>query len=276
LRKKGLPVALTIAGSDSGGGAGVQADLRTFSSYGIYGTCVITAVTAQNTLGVTAIHEAPPQIVTAQIDAVFSDFNVGAVKIGMLPTVACVEAVARALKRHRPRFVVLDPVMVSSAGDPLVQAAALAVLTSKLLPLADCLTPNLAEAGALLGEIPAVDEEGMKRQGRALLALGPKAVLMKGGHLDGPLAVDLLVTPAGARRYPGARIASPNLHGTGCTLSAAIAASIIVGEPLFQAVDSAKEVVRRAIAAGSKLTFGSGPGPLVQIALRPAAPKRRR
>src|SRR5580658_416492 len=168
------PVALTIAGSDSGAGAGIQADLKTFAALGVYGTSALTAVTAQNTLGVRAVFALPPAIVAAQIDAIFEDFDVAAVKIGMLPSGEVVELVAEAVLRHSPRFVVLDPVMSASSGDPLAAPAAIAAIQSRLFPLLACLTPNLAEAAAFLGEPPARDEAEMARQGRALLELGPR------------------------------------------------------------------------------------------------------
>lgn len=261
------PVALTIAGSDSGAGAGIQADLKTFAALGVYGTSALTAVTAQNTLGVRAVFTLPAAIVAAQIDAIFEDFNVAAVKIGMLSSLDIVEAVAEALLRHSPRFVVFDPVMIASSGDPLVAPAAIAAIRSRLFPLLDCLTPNLAEAAAFLGEPPARDEVEMGRQGRALLQLGPRAVLMKGGHLESPEAVDLLVMLAGMRRYAGPRIASKNLHGTGCTLSAAISAYLVTGRKLEEAVTGAKAFVEQAIVAGRDILLGRGAGPLMHLPL---------
>ena len=210
------PVGLTIAGSNLGGGAGVQADLKTFAALGVYSASALTAVTAQNTLGVRAVCNLPATILTAQIDAIFDDFNVAAVKIGMLSSLEIVEAVADALLRFSPRFVVLDPVTIASSGEPLIGLAALSAMKTRLIPRVDCLTPNLSEAAALLGGDVAADEAGMTEQGLALLKLGPRAVLMKGGHLESADAVDILVTQAGARRFAGARIASRNLHGTGC------------------------------------------------------------
>lgn len=265
------PVALTIAGSDSGAGAGIQADLKTFAALGVYGTSAITAVTAQNTRGVAAVHPLPAAIVAAQIESVFGDFDVAAVKIGMLGDRAIVEAVAAALLRHRPRFVVLDPVMIASSGARLLEPEAISAMESLVLPMLDCLTPNLPEAGALTGEAAAHDEAAMLRQGRALLARGPRAVLMKGGHRDSAEAVDLLVTATDARRYASAREDSPNLHGTGCTLSAAIAAGIILGGTLGEAVARAKTFVATAIRAGRAVTLGAGPGPLLQSPLERVA-----
>ncbi len=263
----GTPIGLTIAGSDSGAGAGIQADLKTFAALGVYGASALTAVTAQNTRGVRAVCNIPAAIVTAQIDAIFEDFNVAAVKIGMLGDLEIVEAVADALLRRRPRFVALDPVMIASSGDPLTGPATVSAMKARLFAFADCLIPNLSEAAALLVNAVARDEAGMIEQGHALLKLGPRAVLMKGGHLESAEAVDILVTRAGTRRYAGARIASRNLHGTGCTLSAAVAAHIVMGWRLEEAVAGAKAFVARAIEAGRDATLGSGPGPLLQLPL---------
>jgi hydroxymethylpyrimidine/phosphomethylpyrimidine kinase len=278
------PVALTIAGSDSGAGAGVQADLRTFAALGVYGTSAIAAVTAQNTLGVSAVHYVPAQSVAAQIDAIFDDFNVAAIKIGMLGAAPIVAAVAARLGRlpsperssaggdkgAKPltrAFVVFDPVTTASSGDALSREGFLDAVKAKLLAFVDCLTPNLAEAAALLGETEARDEAAMTAQGRALLALGPRAVLMKGGHLPSPEAIDLLVTGEGVRRYAGPRIASANMHGAGCTLSAAIAAHIALGAALEDAVAQAKAFVAKAIEAGRDVKLGAGRGPLMQTPL---------
>jgi hydroxymethylpyrimidine/phosphomethylpyrimidine kinase len=275
------PVALTIAGSDSGGGAGVQADLKTFAALGVYGVSAITALTAQNTRGVRAIHYAPPEIVAAQIESVLEDFSVAAIKIGMLGTAEIVGAVAGALaarasavgrSEERPScdepgrrmraFIVYDPVMIASSGDPLSGAGFVEAIKKDLLPLVDCLTPNLSEAAALVGEPIAGSEADMARQGRAALALGPRAVLMKGGHLEGEGAVDLLVAADRTTRFAAAKIASRNLHGTGCVLSSAIAAHVALGLPLIEAVPAAKAFVAQAIEAGRELRLGAGPGPL--------------
>ena len=266
------PVALTIAGSDSGAGAGIQADLRTFAAFGVYGVSVVTALTAQNTVGVRAVHVAPPEIVAAQCDAVFADFDVAAIKIGMLADSGLVDVVAGRLARRRPRparFIVYDPVMASSSGDALAGAGLIEAVRARLLPLVDCLTPNLAEAAALLGCRVAEDEEEMARQGRALLRFGPRSVLMKGGHLAGD-AVDLLVTADAVHRYGAPRIASANLHGTGCTLSSAIAAQIALDRDLQEAVGAAKVFVRESIERGRDLALGSGAGPLIQTPLAQA------
>jgi hydroxymethylpyrimidine/phosphomethylpyrimidine kinase len=263
-------VALTIAGADSGAGAGIQADLKTFAAFGVYGVSAITAVTAQNTLGVRAVHVVPAAVVGAQIDAVLEDFAVAAIKIGMLADAGIAEAVAGRLRevasqkaRTRP-FVILDPVITASSGDALSNEGLIDSIRTIMLPLVDCLTPNLPEAAALLGKPEARDEETMIEQGRALIALGARAVLMKGGHLASPEAVDLLATADRLRRYSSKRIASNNLHGAGCTLSAAIAAGIARGEPLAEATAAAKAFVAEAIEAGRTAGLGRGRGPLIQ------------
>jgi hydroxymethylpyrimidine/phosphomethylpyrimidine kinase len=254
-------IALTIAGSDSGGGAGIQADLKTFSALGVYGASVITALTAQNTLGVQGIHAAPPAFVAQQMHSVLADLDVGAIKIGMLADAATIAAVANALPDGLGPFIVLDPVMVAASGDRLVGDDAIGGLRSRLIPRAGVITPNLPEAAALLGAPVAASEDAMAAQGRALLALGPGAVLMKGGHGAGAESVDLLVTASGVRRYASPRIATRNTHGTGCTLSSAIAAHLARGENLATAVALAKDYVTSAIAAADRLGIGSGHGP---------------
>jgi hydroxymethylpyrimidine/phosphomethylpyrimidine kinase len=288
-----LAVALTIAGSDSGGGAGIQADLRTFAALGVYGASVVTALTAQNTEGVRAIHYPPPAMVAAQIEAVLADFAVAAIKIGMLGTAEIVSAAAGALRAPSPQpspraregetllrrggggpkgrmkaFIVYDPVMIASSGEALSGVGFVEAIRRELLPLVDCLTPNLPEAAALLAEEVAGSEADMARQGAALLKLGPRATLIKGGHLDGDKAVDLLVTEEGVRRYAAARIASPNTHGTGCTLSSAIAANVVLGMALPDAVAAAKTFVGDAIERGRRVRLGAGNGPLIQAKLR--------
>jgi hydroxymethylpyrimidine/phosphomethylpyrimidine kinase len=272
-----LPIALTIAGSDSSGGAGIQADLKTFAALGVYGASVVTALTAQDTRGVRAIHFPPPGIVGAQIEAVLDDFAVAAIKIGMLGSAEIAGVVAERLSfllarpaRHAAKggaLIVYDPVLIASSGDVLSGAGFVEAIGQELLPLVDCLTPNLAEAAALLGEPIALSEPDMARQGAALLKLGPRAVLMKGGHLAGKETADLLVTPEGVRRYAAPRLASRNLHGTGCTLSSAIAAHAVLGASLPEAVASAKAFVRQAIERGRDITLGAGPGPLIQAEL---------
>jgi hydroxymethylpyrimidine/phosphomethylpyrimidine kinase len=256
-----VPIALTIAGSDSGGGAGVQADLKTFSALGVYGASVITALTAQNTRGVFAVHAVPVDFIAAQLDAVFSDLDIGAVKIGMLGNAAAIEAVAAGLERHRARNIVLDPVMAATSGEKLLRADAIDALR-ELIARANVLTPNLPEAAALLDVPVARDELDMRRQARTLLALGPGAVLIKGGHGDGPESIDLLVEADECMRFAAPRVATRNTHGTGCTLSAAIAAGLAQGKELREAVRDAKAYVSAAIAAADRLGVGSGPGPL--------------
>ncbi len=259
------PIALTIAGSDSGGGAGVQADLKTFAALGVYGASAITALTAQNTLGVSAIHLPPPEFVVAEIDAVLGDFRVGAIKIGMLGSAEIAEAVAGRLAMDAVRpFLVYDPVMIASSGDPLAGEGFVDAIRTNLLPLVDCLTPNLAEAAALLDRPLAASEADMIDQGRLLLGFGPRAVLMKGGHLAGEEAVDVLVSRKETHRLAAPWVDSRNLHGTGCTLSSAIAARIVLGANLLEAVQGAKTFVRTAIAAGRGVGLGIGPGPLIQ------------
>jgi hydroxymethylpyrimidine/phosphomethylpyrimidine kinase len=317
------PIALTIAGSDSGAGAGVQADLKTFAALGVYGASVVTALTAQNTEGVRAIQLATPDMVAAQIDAVLEDFAVAAIKIGMLGSAEIAGVVAERLGAPSPRpspaggrggptllppageggarsatdegsgarkrasrrgpltpdpshargegrrlFIVYDPVMAASSSDLLTGGGFVGAIRQRLLPLVDCLTPNLAEAAALLGEPVAQSDDDMVRQGRALLMLGPRAVLMKGGHLAGGEAVDILVTADAVHRLAAPRLASRNLHGTGCTLSSAIAAHIVLGMSLTEVVAAAKAFVTEAIERGQSLTLGAGPGPLIQTKLR--------
>ena len=255
-------IALTIAGSDSSGGAGIQADLKTFGALGVYGASVITALTAQNTQGVTAIHDVPGNFIAAQIDAVFSDLDVGAVKIGMLSQVAAIEAVAAGLARHKARNIVLDPVMVATSGDRLLSADAVAALCRDLLPRALVVTPNLHEAAALTGGSLALDEPEMEAQARAILALGPRRVLIKGGHGESAESVDLLVGEGDTVRLTARRIATKNTHGTGCTLSSAIAARLAKGDGLVTAVQNAKAYVTAAIAAADTIHVGHGHGPL--------------
>jgi hydroxymethylpyrimidine/phosphomethylpyrimidine kinase len=256
------PIAVTIAGSDSGGGAGIQADLKTFSALGVYGASILTALTAQNTRGITAIHDVPADFITAQIDAVFSDLTVGAVKIGMLSQASAIEAVAAGIKRHRVTNVVLDPVMIATSGDRLIAEDAVDVLRRVLIPLALIITPNLPEAAALLDAPIADTETEMREQGKRLLSLGPRAVLIKGGHAHGVESVDLLIEPHAETRLPANRIATINTHGTGCTLSSAIAAGLAKGEPLSDAVRHAKAYITAAIAASGKLHIGHGCGPV--------------
>ncbi|SAK99360.1 phosphomethylpyrimidine kinase [Caballeronia arationis] len=257
-----IPNVLTIAGSDSGGGAGIQADLKAFSALGAYGASVITALTAQNTRGVTAIHTPDASFVTAQLDAVFDDIRIDAVKIGMLANADIVRAVADALRRHRPKHVVLDTVMISKSNHALLAPEAVDALRDELLPLATLVTPNLPEAAALLGTSAAADEDAMVRQGEALIAHGARAVLMKGGHLASADSPDWLVESTGAVRLGGARVPLKNTHGTGCTLSSAIAALIPQTDSLAAATAEAKRYLTGAIEQSARLDVGHGVGPV--------------
>jgi hydroxymethylpyrimidine/phosphomethylpyrimidine kinase len=255
-------IAVTIAGSDSSGGAGIQADLKTFSALGVYGASVITALTAQNTRGVQAIHDVPPSFVAGQMDSVFSDLSVGAVKIGMLSRPDVIRAVAEGLDRHGARHVVLDPVMVATSGDRLLSPDAVEGLRALLLPRALLVTPNLPEAAAILEEDIAETEEAVTDQAERILRLGPKAVLLKGGHGTGPESIDILVDASGTRRLASPRVPTRNTHGTGCTLSSAVAAGLARGLDLAASVDAAKAYVSAAIAASDRITVGSGHGPV--------------
>jgi hydroxymethylpyrimidine/phosphomethylpyrimidine kinase len=257
-----MPIALTIAGSDSSGGAGIQADLKTFAALGVYGASVITALTAQNTNGVSGIHLVPADFVTAQMDAVFSDLDVKAVKIGMVGQLATVDAIVVALKRWSPKHVVLDPVMVATSGDRLLAADAAEALRTKLIPRASLITPNLPEAAALLDEPVAESKTSIERQGKRLLAMGCPAVLIKGGHGQGAESIDYLVRGNGIIALTAPRIATKNTHGTGCSLSSAIAAGLARGEDMETAVRNAKVWVSAAIAAADRLGVGHGNGPI--------------
>ena len=253
---------LSIAGSDSGGGAGIQADLKTIAALGCYGMTAITAITVQNTVGVRAIQALPATLLAQQIDAVAEDIGVDALKIGMLHDAEVVRAVAAAIRRHRFAHVVLDPVMVATSGDKLITDDTVAVLIAELLPLASVVTPNLDEAGWLLGRaIVSADE--LEAAARDLCALGARAVLLKGGHLPGDELVDLLLeAPRTLQRWTDRRIDTRNTHGTGCTLSSAIACQLALGQPLPAAVQAARDYVRQALAAGADIVTGHGHGPL--------------
>ncbi len=254
-----MKVALTIAGSDSGGGAGIQADLKTFHRFGVFGTTVVTAVTAQNTHGVRAWDPVSSHLVVQQLDAVFEDLPPAAVKSGMLGSAGIVEAVAAGLRRHLPPFYVLDPVMIASTGDRLLDRTAEQILTQELLPLATLVTPNLEEAERLTGE-PVQSPDDMERAGRQLLAKGAAAVLVKGGHLHSEsVVVDVLVTRRGVRRFGRKRILTRSTHGTGCTLSSAITASLALGADLEQSVVRALDFVHRALKDAPGLGGGYGP-----------------
>jgi hydroxymethylpyrimidine/phosphomethylpyrimidine kinase len=253
-----IPVVLTIAGSDSSAGAGIQADLKAISANGGYGASVITAITAQNTRGVTAAVELDLDLIRAQADAVFDDLRVAAVKTGMLASAAVIETVAKLLRDHRPPHYVLDPVMVSKTGFPLLRPEAVGALRETLLPLATLLTPNVHEARALTGLAVRTPAEA-EAAGRQLLAAGAGAVLVKGGHLEERPATDVLVTPEGVRVFPGEHVDARHTHGTGCTYSAAIATQLAHGRSLVEAITRAKAYVTEAIRAG--LAIGQGIGP---------------
>lgn len=255
------PIAVTIAGSDSSGGAGIEADLKTFSALGVYGAAVVTAVTAQNTKGVFGIHQVPADVIAAQINAVFTDLDLGAVKIGMLGAASAVDVVVAALDRYHPRNVVLDPVMVASSGDQLLQSDALDRVRG-LIGRVRVVTPNLLEAATLLDTSPARSEDEMRAQAQKLCALGPGAVLIKGGHSGGAESVDLLIEGESCLRLAAPRINTKNTHGTGCTFASAIAAELAKGASLEQAAKAAKDYVGAAIAAADRLGVGSGRGPL--------------
>ena len=263
-------IAVTIAGSDSSGGAGIQADLKTFAALGVYGASVITALTAQNTQGVNAIYDVPAGFIGAQIDAVFSDLAVDAVKVGMLFRPTIVEAVAAGLARHQARNIVFDPVTVASSGDSLLGGDVLDVLRRQLIPRVLMVTPNLPEAAALIGASQARNESEMEVQAREILALGARYVLIKGGHAtdfgESDDSVDLLVGQnqefGEVVRLGAKRIKTQNTHGTGCTLSSAIAAGLAKGRDVVTAVQEAKAYVTAAIAHADELHVGHGPGPL--------------
>jgi hydroxymethylpyrimidine/phosphomethylpyrimidine kinase len=256
-----VPIALTIAGSDSGGGAGIQADLKTFAALGVYGASVLTALTAQNTTGVFAVHEVPTEFIAAQMEAVFSDLHVGAVKIGMLASAAAIAAVGVGLRRHRAPNVVLDTVMTASAGGKLLHDDAVDALRA-LIAQVRLVTPNLPEAAALTGTTQARDEDEMYAQAQKLLTLGAGAVLIKGGHGSGSESVDILVEGASRTRFAVPRVKTRNTHGTGCTLASAIAAGLAKNLSLADAVRQAKAFVTAALQAADQLEIGSGPGPV--------------
>lgn len=260
--RSGVPIALTVAGSDSSGGAGIQADLKTFSAFGVYGASAITALTAQNTRGVTGIHTPPAAFVVDQMRAVLDDLAVGAIKTGMLANAAIVRAVAGELAARPSIPIVVDPVMVATSGDLLLEADAVDAVRMALIPGARLVTPNLAEAATLTGQVPARTLPEMAEQGRMILALGCAAVLVKGGHAAGATAVDVLVQEHGVLHYDGAWVDTPHTHGTGCTLSAAIAALLASGVALEEAVGRAKDYVRQGLEHGRSQGVGQGHGPL--------------
>src|SRR5437016_14642863 len=266
-----VKIALTIAGSDSGGGAGIQADLRTFHQFGVFGTSVVTAVTAQDTVGVRAWQAVPAELVTRQIDAVADDLPPAAVKSGMLGSALLVETVAAGIARRRLPSYVLDPVMVATSGDRLLDRDAEQLIARRLVPLAGLVTPNLDEAAILTGGTVGTPAD-MERAGRALLELGARAALVKGGHLAGDQVVDVLVSDGTVRRFNRPRLDTTSTHGTGCTLSAAVTAGLALGRRLEQAVADALDFVHRAIAAAPGLGSGRGHGPLNHFVPAPPRP----
>jgi hydroxymethylpyrimidine/phosphomethylpyrimidine kinase len=255
------PIALTIAGSDSGGGAGIQADLKTFSALGVFGASALTAITAQNTLGVSRVEDVSPDMVRAQVEAVLNDLDVGAIKVGMVSRAETIHAIAETLRQFGRRAVV-DPVMVATSGDRLLREDAMSALMSEILPLAIVVTPNLHEAALLCGEPVATDEATMIRQARRIAGFGTPAVLVKGGHGGGAESTDILLRDGEVQRLAAPRIATRNDHGTGCTLAAAITAGLAHGHGLAEAVCNAKAYLSDAMAASDRLQVGRGRGPV--------------
>lgn len=259
------PIVLTIAGSDSGGAAGIQADIKTISATGGYACSALTALTAQNTLGVDEVLEITPNFVEAQLNSVFADLDVRAVKVGMLGNAGIIETVAKSLIKQRPKHIVLDPVMVATSGDLLLDLKAVDSLIFHLIPLADVITPNIHEALVLLGfshsDFPC-DQKALQELAQKLLVLGSRNVLLKGGHLSSEDSTDILCSDTQQILFNSSRIASKNTHGSGCTLSSALASYLAQGKPLYDAVQLAKNYVWQAINASSELAVGCGPGPL--------------
>lgn len=261
--KQTTPIVLTIAGSDSGGGAGIQADIKAISATGSFACTAITAITSQNTQGVSAILPISLEHVESQLDAVFSDLHVVAVKIGMLADSSIIETVARKLEQYKPQFLVVDPVMVATSGDLLLEQSAISTLKQKLIPMADIITPNLPEGAALTGKPVPESEDDMNAMITDLRALGAKAVLLKGGHLEqDENSNDLLITADSHELISAKRSATQNTHGTGCTLSSAIASYLAQGNNLRKAVGLGKQYISEAIAHADELTIGQGHGPV--------------
>jgi len=257
-----IPITLTIAGSDSGGGAGIQADIKTMSALGTYAASVITALTAQNTREVRAIVDVPVEFITQQLDCVCDDIRVDAVKIGMLSRPEVIKTVREGIDRHGLNNVVLDPVMVAKSGDKLLADEAIDALRTELLPRASVVTPNLPEAGVLLDDSSALDVREMTAQAKRLLKLGAQAVLMKGGHAQGPQNTDVLVTPGQQDHFTHPHIDTGNTHGTGCSLSSAIASRLAHGDNLLMAVERSTDYIHAAIKAADSLNVGEGHGPV--------------
>lgn len=257
------PCVLTIAGSDCSGGAGIQADIKTISALGAYAASAITAITVQNTCGVTGIHPVPPSYVKGQIEAVMDDICPQAIKIGMINDTKIVEVIAEMLQKYQPQFVVFDPVMVSTSGCKLMEDEAIEAITTRLIPLATLITPNLSEAEILAGQKIRTVEE-MQRQAKEMLKLGCRGVLVKGGHLEGGRMCDVLQTVGeeAPHLFAAPKVDSRNTHGTGCTLSSAIATYLALGETITDAVEKAKQYVYKGIEAGKDVCIGHGHGPL--------------
>lgn len=258
-------ITLTIAGSDSGGGAGIQADIKAMSATGSFACSVITALTAQNTQGVSAIHPVPCDFVEAQLHSVFSDMKIDAVKIGMLSDAGTIKMIARVLRQYKPKQLVLDPVMVATSGDVLLQAQAIDSLKSELIPLADLITPNLYEAQVLLGRQVtdiASDQEALESTAKDLLGLGAKGVLLKGGHMQTPDSTDIWVTANHVQAFSSSRIASQNTHGTGCTLSSAISSYLAQGNTMEASISAAKHYITQALNGAKDYQLGQGSGPV--------------
>lgn len=256
------PIALTVAGSDSGGGAGIQADLKTFAALGIYGCSAITSLTAQNTCGVQKVHPIPSDFISAQMHSVLSDMPVAVIKTGMLASADIIRALVASIDRCYPVPLVVDPVMVATSGDVLLEDAAVRVLRDELLPRATLITPNRHEAAVLLGEATARNDAECRDQAEQLLALGAEAVLLKGGHDSSAEATDLLLSPAGVELFSAPRLETRHTHGTGCTLASAIAAGLASGLPLPSAVGAAKDYLQGALTAGAQYSLGQGAGPV--------------
>ncbi|MEZ9666410.1 bifunctional hydroxymethylpyrimidine kinase/phosphomethylpyrimidine kinase [Vibrio breoganii] len=262
-QSKKTPIVLTIAGSDSGGGAGIQADIKAISATGSYACSVITALTAQNTQGVTGILPISAEFIEQQLDAVFTDLDVVAVKVGMLAEAGLIQAVVKKLKQYQPRYLVVDPVMVATSGDLLLQQSAIETLKTELLPLADVITPNLPEAATLLGQSLPTTEAQMNAMIEDLRGLDCKAVLLKGGHLESEsTSTDLLITPSEVETFTVERVNTQNTHGTGCTLSSAIASFLAQTGSLSESVALGKNYISNAIAHADELEVGSGHGPV--------------
>lgn len=262
ISRRWIPNVLTIAGSDPSGGAGIQADLKAFSALGAYGTSVITALTAQNTRGVSGVHPVPADFIAAQLETLLDDVRIDAVKIGMVASLEVAEVIREALTRHRPRWVVLDPVMVAKSGDILVDDAGIRAVREVLVRLADLITPNLPEAAVLLGLTAPATRGEMLAMAPALRALGAGSALLKGGHLGGEECPDLLIRDDAAVWVEGARVDTANLHGTGCSLSSAITARLAQGDSLFEAVANAKRWLGTALTESQRLDVGQGRGPV--------------